>query len=98
MTGQDSLQETRRVINPETIDVLIEHAQKSKKNPMNLAYETLSFPENKSSLAHKEPLFEELITRFPRAALKDFHLGEEVVYSDDEDMNPETEEEEQLPS
>jgi hypothetical protein len=72
---------------------LIEHAQKLKRQPGDLAYDSLEPSDSaaEGQLGLTEPLFEQLLSNLSRSALKKFQLGEAIVHSDDEDLNPDVE-------
>jgi hypothetical protein len=77
--GQPTPQETLRIINPETVNTLAEHAQKLKKTALTHA-EALFKTGRFNPLPYdmdKKPLWEPLVNNVERVMLTDFVLGGE---------------------
>lgn len=75
-------QRTERLVNPETMDVLVEHAHRARKQPHVYAYERLAGEgeagaEDKPD-AEEVGLWNELIGNVEEAVMQDLQLGEDV--------------------
>ena len=74
--GQDKPQFTTRLVNLDTIDVLIEDAQRRKQSPMLYAFGILTTDANSEGDVNAGQVYDTLIGRIPPQILREALIGQ----------------------